>query len=148
MSILKGTQRGYSLIELMIVVAIIGTLSMLVIPIYQNYMARSQVSEAVSLGGFFKVPLAEYGANNDDWPTAIVSSEVTTASTEIAGTLRGKYSAVTPSVSGVYPGGVITVTMSGGRAGGTILFVTADGGATWNCSSGTVEARFRPQSCR
>lgn len=148
---LAGNRKGwgFTIVELMVTVAIIGILAALVIPIYQDYLARTQVSEAVSLGAAFKVPVAEYGASHQIWPTAIVSSAGTTVgATEIAGTITGKYSVVSPVVAGSYPDGTLTISMSKGRANGTILFVTTDGGATWTCSLGTVEDRFRPHACR
>jgi len=143
-------QKGFTLIELMIVVAIIGILAAVALPAYQDYVTRAQVAEAVQLAGGLKAPLAEYGSNVGAWPTAIVAPGTTgAASTTVVGTLTGKYSAVTASVDGTYPAGTVTSTMSSGSAnGGTILFVTADGGATWTCNTGTVDTKYRPQACR
>ncbi|MCA0197877.1 MAG: pilin [Proteobacteria bacterium] len=103
----------------------------------------------MSLYSGVRTALTEYGAINDAWPTAIVGPLVTSTATEINGVLAGKYTQLTNRVTGTYPGGTLTVTMSEGRAApATILFVTSDGGVSWSCNTGTVESKYRPQPCR
>src|ERR1700704_500574 len=80
---MKTLQKGFTLIELMIVVAIIGILAAVAIPAYQDYIARAQVSEAVSLLGSSKTPMAEYFADKGFWPTML---------SEVLGNTSGKYS--------------------------------------------------------
>lgn len=67
---MNHAQKGFTLIELMIVVAIIGILAAVAIPQYQNYIARAQASEAVSLLGAAKTPITEFVASNGTFPTA------------------------------------------------------------------------------
>ena len=67
---MKNIQKGFTLIELMIVVAIIAILAAIAIPAYQNYLVRAQVSEAAVLADGFKTPMAEYYANRGAWPAA------------------------------------------------------------------------------
>ena len=66
---MKSLQKGFTLIELMIVIAIIGILAAIAIPAYQNYTIRAQVTEGLSLADDFKTAVAEYYQNNGSWPT-------------------------------------------------------------------------------
>ena len=68
---MKTIQKGFTLIELMIVVAIIGILAAIAIPAYQDYTIRSQVTEGLNLAGAVKAEVAEFYAQNGSWPTAI-----------------------------------------------------------------------------
>lgn len=151
-------QKGFTLIELMIVVAIIGILAAIAIPAYQDYITRGQVSEAVSLGGGLKSPLAEYGSDKNAWPT-LVAPTATPTSGQLNATLVGKYSTVTSSVANTYPAGRVTVTMTTGKASGSVLtYTTANGGSTWACGNTTVDtatgsgttipAKYLPNACK
>ncbi|AOH36173.1 pilin [Luteimonas sp. JM171] len=147
---MKKMQKGFTLIELMIVVAIIAILAAIAIPAYNDYVTRAQVSEAVSLAGGLKAPLAEYGANEADWPE-LVGPTATATATQIPATLVGEYATISSEIDGTYPAGVITATMTDGRADTQILnFATTDGGATWECGATgtTIESKWLPQACR
>ena len=71
---MKSIQQGFTLIELMIVVAIIGILAAIAIPAYQDYTIRAQVTEGLNLAGAAKVSIAEYYAQKGAWPTALVGT--------------------------------------------------------------------------
>src|ERR1700730_1548025 len=85
---LKQIQKVFTLIELMIVVAIIGILAAIAIPAYQDYTIRSQVTEGLNLGGAVKVAVAEFFANTGGWPV-----DMTTATTGLGFSAKptGKY---------------------------------------------------------
>jgi type IV pilus assembly protein PilA len=87
---LKTVQKGFTLIELMIVVAIIGILAAIAIPAYQDYTIRAQVTEGMNLAAAVKAEVAEFYAQNGAWPTSMGPGAGTLdhAATEIP---RGKY---------------------------------------------------------
>lgn len=146
-----NAQKGFTLIELMIVVAIIGILAAIAIPAYSNYITRSQVTEAVNLAGGLKGPTQEYGADKNAWPV-LVGPTATPAATEINATLQGKYASVDSAITGTYPTGEIHANMTSGKASGTLLsYKTTDGGATWACNTAagtTIDAKYLPQACK
>ncbi|HFB8793479.1 TPA: pilin, partial [Neisseria gonorrhoeae] len=79
-------QKGFTLIELMIVIAIVGILAAVALPAYQDYTARAQVSEAILLAEGQKSAVTEYYLNNGEWPKDNTSAGVANP-TEI----KGKY---------------------------------------------------------
>ena len=155
----KKLQQGFTLIELMIVIAIIGILAAIAIPAYQNYTIRSQVTEGLTLADGWKTAIAEYYANTGNWPT-VANLTGTQASV-------GKYeSSVT-----VAAGGVIAITygnQANSKINGNVLSLTpytnANNDVLWRCGnasaptsatvatgSGTptqsVPAQYLPTSC-
>jgi type IV pilus assembly protein PilA len=102
---MKSLQKGFTLIELMIVIAIIGILAAIAIPAYQNYTIRSQVTEGLSLADGFKTSISEYYDQNGTWPA--------TAATISQGNVTGKY---VSSIALGAANGQIIVTYSGAQA--------------------------------
>ncbi len=140
---MRKAQQGFTLIELMIVVAIIGILAAIAIPSYNDYTARAQMSEAVELMGGTKTPLAEWFADKGAWPSALGS---------VAGGLSGKY---TTTVAGSGSGSTYTVTatmmpsnVNSNIQNKTVTLVTTDGGQKWVCSAGNVNDKYLPAACR
>ena len=143
---MKQLQKGFTLIELMIVVAIIGILAAVAIPAYQDYIARAQVSEAVQLLGSGKTGHAEAFGDKGMWP----------ALTDAMGNTSGKYTGSITSLTGAGATGLImtligTMKTSGVNSaitGGTVFLITTDGGKIWSCTYGTLASKYVPGACR
>jgi type IV pilus assembly protein PilA len=138
---MKSVQKGFTLIELMIVVAIIGILAAIAIPAYQNYTKRSHVSEGLSLAGGAKAAISEYYSSKGEWPTN--NSVVGLAQpASISGNAVKSVSVASTQ---------ITITYNTKVANNATLIVAAtqsSGGITWTCTSGTLKAELRPSNCR
>ena len=159
---MNSTQKGFTLIELMIVVAIIGILAAIAIPAYQNYTIRSQVTEGMNLASAVETGVAEYYANTGNWP-----STMTMAGGDPTNLPKGKY---VTSVN-VGASGVITI-LYGNQANSAIATnnslaltpaTSLNGDVSWICGnhavpSGvtvsttatepTVAQKYLPQVCR
>jgi type IV pilus assembly protein PilA len=135
---MKQLQKGFTLIELMIVVAIIGILAAVAIPAYQDYTKRAHVTEGLGLAAAAKT--GEYYSSKGAWPGAN-----TTAG--LAGTIKGN--AVTSVV--VSGSGLITITYNTKAESAATLFLrptNANGGVQWTCTGGTINKKYRPANCR
>src|ERR1700738_4487846 len=90
---MKSVQKGFTLIELMIVVAIIGILAAIAIPAYQNYTIRAQVTEGLNLADGWKTSVSEFYAQNGGCPTAVttVPANANQVTMYQAGATTGKY---------------------------------------------------------
>jgi len=141
-------QQGFTLIELMIVVAIIGILAAIAIPAYQDYTIRAQVSEGLNLSGGAKAAVTEYYQDRGTLPV-----DNSTAGLEAAGQIQGKYvSLVTVSA------GIISVTYGNSAhtviSGQTIELTPSTaagvGSVQWICDSpsNAVANKHLPAACR
>lgn len=142
MKVKVNLQKGFTLIELMITVAIVGILAAVALPAYQDYTIRAQVTEGMALAAGAKASVAEYYANAGALPADSAAAGFSGAS--------GKY------VSGVaIATGVVTATFGGSNvntniSGKTVTLTptaSAAGNLTWACAS-TADSKYLPSSCK
>jgi type IV pilus assembly protein PilA len=146
----KQLQQGFTLIELMIVVAIIGILAAIAIPAYQDYTIRAQVSEGLSLMDGAKTAVAEYYTNTGNLPANNSSSGLATNTS-----ISGKYvtqvdvsNATNKTISATF-GGPSANTAIGKSAILSLSAVTSGGSISWACkSNGTIPQKYLPSTCK
>ncbi|WP_281728079.1 pilin [Hydrogenophaga sp. PAMC20947] len=138
---MQKMQKGFTLIELMIVVAIIGILAAVALPAYQDYTVRARVSESLVAASAAKIAVAENAANGQALASGWVAPSATPNMTSAA----------------IAADGVITVTTTARAGGGTVTFVPnpvlvagtiPTDRIGWTCTGGTLVAKYRPAACR
>lgn len=136
-------QKGFTIIELMVVIAIIGILASIALPTYLSYMTRSKIVEEITFLDSQKIALADAYQTNSAFPAATASPVQTTVPTD------AKYmTAIAYTVSGTNAGIIVTLGGLNATMNGTFLGLfgagNADGTVTWTCATATGNTATAP----
>jgi len=138
---MRKVQQGFTLIELMIVVAIIGILAAIALPAYQDYMLRAKVSEVMLAASAGKNSVAEAAANEGGTTMPTSADVVNQTSKYVKSVAYDGVDTITATATGTGNAGVDdkTITLKGVKA--------ANGQVTWTCA-GTIDSKYRPSGCK
>lgn len=140
-------QQGFTLIELMIVVAIIGVLASVALPAYQSYLIRAQVAEGLNVTGSVKNAVAEYYSNFGDFPADNDEAAVQ-AATSYAGNFVESIN-VAGAVISIEFGNSANAALNGETVTLTASAAANNGSISWSCASGgVISDTYLPSACR
>ena len=153
---MKQLQQGFTLIELMIVVAIIGILAAVALPAYQDYTVRAKVTEGLSLAGSAKTAVSENAANGANLSSGWSAPSATTNVSSLA--VNGANGEILITYTAAATGSTLSLNP---RDGGVALAsgtIPTGGSITWRCqsagstsacgTSGTILGKYVPSACR
>jgi type IV pilus assembly protein PilA len=148
----RSLQKGFTLIELMIVVAIIGILAAVALPAYQDYTIRAKVTEGLSLAASAKLAVSENASNGKAFDSGWTLPATTTNVTSVG--INTTNGVITITYATNIDGGSktilmvptsATVALAGTASASTI---PVGGSYEWTCSTGTLSQKYRPAACR
>jgi type IV pilus assembly protein PilA len=142
---MKSIQNGFTLIELMIVVVIIGILAALALPAYQDYTIRTQVSEGIVLSAGAKNAVAEFYYHHDRFPNSNYSAGIFSASS-IHGSYVTQVSIGSSGKISIHYGNRVNINVSGGVC--TLTPSAMGGSFTWMAQCPTITNKYLPPAWR
>ena len=140
-------QKGFTLIELMIVIAIIGILAAIAIPAYQDYTVRAKVSEGLNLAGAAKLAVAETYDTQGGFRGSNASYGLP-AATSISSTYVSQVDVVDNVIEITYKATIGGNPSQGGETIEVVASTAVSGAMSWDCTGGSVLGKYRPASCR
>jgi type IV pilus assembly protein PilA len=146
---MRRVQQGFTLIELMIVVAIIGILAAIALPAYQDYTVRSKVSELIVAADNCKTSVTEYYQTNTTFPADLTAAGCSTAKTQYIDSMTVTGTAATSVVINVTPSAANLAVL-----GGKLFVLTGTPNGTnasvvdWDCKASTIDKKYLPSNCR
>jgi type IV pilus assembly protein PilA len=143
----KRLSAGFTLIELMIVVAIIAILAAIAIPAYQDYLIRAQVSEGFVLAGGAKAADWDFVSNTGRFPPSNVSAGLA-SSNSISGQYVSSVDVTDGKIKVLFNGPKANVSIRQSTQFVILSPVTQAGSIVWTCTPSTINAKYLPTSCR
>ncbi len=142
---MQRRQQGFTLIELMIVVAIVGILAAIAIPAYQDYTVRAKVSEPLSFADAAKVSVSEYFQSMGAMPADLSAAGVSNATSPYISSVS--YSRTSSTAATIT---IATQNLGNGVTGNVVFDGTGqtNGTVRWTCTNSTLADKYLPANCR
>jgi type IV pilus assembly protein PilA len=148
---MKKTQQGFTLIELMIVVAIIGILAAIAIPAYQDYTCRAKIAEAVNAAAPAKTAVSEYYISQNQLPgtTANWTTDIDSKYVQSVNWVGGNATGTAGTIQVTIKGSAVGCQLSDGDHALTLSPLTSLSNVDWDCQKGAdVDTKYLPADCQ
>ncbi len=144
---MKRIQQGFTLIELMIVVAIIGILAAIAIPAYSDYTAKSQAAEAYTLLDGLKTPIADAVMQQNNAPSCTPPASAITSGKYVAG-ITSVWTNPICSLTATFKTSGVNTQLAPGGTGATVIMEYNASTGRFDCTGGTLSNTIKPKACQ